>query len=78
MRRESAIVLPELVAELVRLKVDIIVVAGVHAAVRRPRSDQDDSHRHGEPWPILSRQVWLIALARPGGNVTGLTKLPEN
>jgi ABC-type uncharacterized transport system substrate-binding protein len=42
---------PELAAELVRLKVDIIVVAGgaglIQAAKKR---DQDDSHRYGGSW----------------------------
>ena len=43
--------LPELAAELVRLKVDIIVVAG--GATVDPggqECDQDDSHRYGGRW----------------------------
>ena len=43
--------LPELAAELVRLKVDIIVVAG--GAPIDPggqECDQDDSHRYGGRW----------------------------
>ena len=42
---------PELAAELVRLKVDIIVVAG--GDLRDPggqECDQDDSHRYDGPW----------------------------
>jgi putative ABC transport system substrate-binding protein len=41
---------PELAAELVRLKVDIIVVTGGGTWVRgRQECDQDDSHRDGGP-----------------------------
>ncbi len=51
--------LPELAAELVRLKVDIIVVAGGDALDPGGQEcDQDDSHRYGGRWgPILSRQA---------------------
>ena len=43
--------LPELAAELVRLKVDIIVVAGGDRADPGGQEcDQDDSHRYGGPW----------------------------
>ena len=39
---------PELVAELVRLKVDIVVVAGGTVDdPGGPECDQDDSHRYG-------------------------------
>ena len=50
---------PELAAELVRLKVDIIVVAGGdHAGPGGQECDQDDSHRYGGRWgSILSRQA---------------------
>ena len=51
MRRGSAIGLPELAAELVRLKVDIIVVAGGDAAIQAAKEcDQDDSHRYDGRW----------------------------
>ena len=43
--------LPELVAELVRLRVDIIVVAGGdHTNPGGQECDQDDSHRYGGRW----------------------------
>ena len=43
--------LPELAAELVRLKVDIIVVAGGVGHVRGAKKcDQDDSHRYDGRW----------------------------
>ena len=50
---------PELVAELVRLKVDIIVVAGGdRAGPGGQECDQDDSHRYDRALgPILSRQA---------------------
>ena len=41
---------PELAAELVRLKVDIIVVSGGPADPGGQECDQDDSHRYGGPW----------------------------
>ena len=42
---------PELAAELVRLKVDIIVVAGgEQGAPGGQECDQDDSHRYGGRW----------------------------
>ena len=43
--------LPELVAELVRLKVDVIVVAGgTPDDPRGQECDQDNSHRYDRPW----------------------------
>ena len=52
MRRGSAIGTPELAAELVRLKVDIIVVAGRDplGSRRLKNADQDDSHRYDGRW----------------------------
>ena len=62
--------LPELAAELVRLKVDLIVVAGTPAAVAAKRATSTI--------PIVTANaadpvdLGLVAsLARPGGNVTG-------
>jgi hypothetical protein len=42
----------------------------------RPRCDQNDSHRYDtglEPDPVVAG--FIESLARPGGNVTGLTNL---
>jgi ABC-type uncharacterized transport system substrate-binding protein len=42
---------PELLAELVRLKVDIIVIAGRDpVGPSSQECDQEDSHRYGRPW----------------------------
>jgi putative ABC transport system substrate-binding protein len=68
--------LPELAAELVRLKVDIIVVAGGDTDVRAAKDAT-------KTIPIVMMgagrdpvEAGLVeSLARPGGNVTGLTTL---
>jgi putative ABC transport system substrate-binding protein len=67
---------PELAAELVRLKVDIIVVAGGHHMVRAAKNAT-------KTIPIVMTgqgadpvEAGLVeSLARPGGNVTGVTNL---
>jgi putative tryptophan/tyrosine transport system substrate-binding protein len=67
---------PELAAELVRLKVDIIVVAGGAEQVRAAKNAT-------KTIPIVMtgsgadpvREGLVESLARPGGNVTGLTRL---
>ena len=67
---------PELAAELVRLKVDIIVVAGGITLVRAAKNAT-------KTIPIVMMgsgldpvEAGLVeSLARPGGNVTGLTNL---
>ncbi len=69
--------LPALAAELVRLKVDIIVTAGAPAA----RAAKEAT----VTIPIVMTQVgdpvgsgFVASLARPGGNITGLSTLaPE-
>ncbi len=74
MRRGSAIGLPELAAELVRLKVDIIVVAGGSRAIQAAKNAT-------KTIPIVMMGIGtdpveaglVESLARPGGNVTGLT-----
>ena len=79
MRRGSAIGIPELAAELVRLKVDIIVVAGGAPLVRAAKNAT-------KTIPIVMTgagadpvKAGLIeSLARPGGNVTGLTNLARD
>ena len=76
MRRGSAIGYPELAAELVRLKVDIIVVAGGDRLIRAAKNAT-------KTIPIVMTgagadpvEAGLVeSLARPGGNVTGLTNL---
>ena len=68
--------LPELAAELVRLKVDIIVVAGgaeqVRAAKNATKTIPIVMMGSGTD-PVVAGLV--ESLARPGGNVTGLTRL---
>jgi|SRR5688572_3812033 putative ABC transport system substrate-binding protein len=68
--------LPELAAELVRLKVDIIVVTGGGSSIRAAKNAT-------KTIPIVMSgtgfdpvEAGLIeSLARPGGNVTGITNL---
>jgi ABC-type uncharacterized transport system substrate-binding protein len=68
--------LPELAADLVRLKVDLIVVTGGPAALAAKGATSTI--------PIVIAQVGdpvgqglVASLARPGGNVTGLSSLIE-
>ena len=67
--------LPELAAELVRLKVDIIVAAGGTTGPGGQECDQDDSHRYGGHGTDPVEAGLVESLARPGGNVTGVTIL---
>ena len=68
--------LPELAAELVRLKVDIIVVAGGDTAIQAAKNAT-------KTIPIVMTGAgtdpveagFVESLARPGGNVTGITLL---
>src|SRR5262249_54830629 len=63
--------LPELAAELVALKVDILVTAGAGSAVgARKATSTIPIVFMGEPDPIGTGLV--ASLARPGGNATGL------
>ena len=68
--------LPELAAELVRLKVDIIVVAGGDALIQKAKNATKTIPivmTGGGSDPV---EAGLIeSLARPGGNVTGITNL---
>ena len=68
--------LPELTAELVRLKVDIIVVAGGTTNVRAAKNATKTTPivmTGGGDDPVAAGLV--DSLARPGGNVTGITNL---
>ena len=68
--------LPELAAELVRLKVDIIVVAGGVAMIRAAKNATKTIPivmMGAGPDPVEAGLV--ESLARPGGNVTGITNL---
>jgi putative ABC transport system substrate-binding protein len=68
--------LPELAAELVRLKVDIIVAAGANRTIQAAKTGT-------KTIPIVMAGLgsdpveagFVESLARPGGNVTGLTNL---
>jgi putative ABC transport system substrate-binding protein len=64
---------PELAAELVRLKVDIVVVEGGNTPVRAVKSATKTIPivMTGGSDPVEAGLV--VSLARPGGNVTGLT-----
>ena len=78
MRRGSSIGSPELAAELVRLKVDVIVVAGGTPPIRAAKNAT-------KTIPIVMVGRWadpveaglVESLARPGGNVTGVTNLGQ-
>ena len=67
---------PELAAELVRLNVDVIVVGGGSAMVRAAKNATKTIPivmMGAAPDPVEAGLV--ESLARPGGNVTGLTSL---
>jgi putative ABC transport system substrate-binding protein len=66
---------PELAAELVRLKVDIIVVGGGNTPVRAVKNATKTIPivMAGGSDPVKAGLIG--SLARPGGNVTGLTNL---
>ena len=68
--------LPDLAAELVRLKVDLIVAAGGTLTVRAAMNATNTIpivRTGGGDDPVKAGQI--ESLARPGGNVTGLTSL---
>ena len=71
--------MPELAAELVRLKVDIIVAAGGTGIIRAAKNATKTIPivmTGGGSDPVEAGLV--ESLARPGGNVTGLQSFPEN
>jgi putative tryptophan/tyrosine transport system substrate-binding protein len=70
---------PELAAELVRLKVDIILVAGGSAMIRAAKNATKTIPivmSGAAPDPVGAGLI--DSLARPGGNVTGLTSLSRD
>ena len=68
--------LPELLAELVRLKVDIIVAAGANRTIRAAKNVTKTIPIVMMGGGIDPVDAGLIeSLARPGGNVTGVTLL---
>ena len=67
---------PSLLTELVRLKVDVIVAPSTTSDPGSEAGDQNDPYCHGDRQ--RSSCGWVIAsLARPGGNITGLTSIAE-
>ena len=66
--------LPELAADLVRLKVDLIVVTGLPAALAAKKATTYHTHRDCEVGDPVGQGL-VASLARPGGNVTGLSSL---
>ena len=64
---------PELAAELVRLKVDVIVVGGV-GITRAARQATDTIPVVVGAAGDLVRAGLVASLAKPGGNITGSTK----
>ncbi len=70
--------LPDLAAELVRLKADVIVVAttpAIHAAQQATRTIPIVMAVSGDP----VESGFVASLARPGGNITGLSfQTPES
>ena len=70
---------PELVAELVRLKVDIVVVAGGTSMIRAAQSATKSIPivMAGAP-PDPVKAGLIESLARPGGNITGITVLSRD
>ena len=70
--------LPELAAELVRLKVDIIVVAGGDGPIRAAKNATKTIPivmTGTGPDPV--EEGLVKSLARPGGNVTGITNITK-
>ena len=62
--------LPDLAAELARLKVDVIVTGGVApTSLRRRKQPRRFPLFTQDPDPVGNG--FVVSLARPGGNVTG-------
>ena len=68
--------LPDLLAELVRLKVDVIVVAGGSAVIRAAKNATKTIPIVMVGQGLDPVEAGLVeSLARPGGNITGFTNL---
>jgi putative ABC transport system substrate-binding protein len=67
--------LPELAAELVALKVDLIVASGSPAVSRPNRSPTRSRSSWGALTRIRSPPVLSQGLAHAGGNITGITEM---
>jgi ABC-type uncharacterized transport system substrate-binding protein len=68
--------LPELAAELVRLKVDLIIVAGGSATIRTAKNATKTIPVVMSGFGLDPVEAGLVdSLAHPGGNVTGFTDL---
>ena len=66
--------LPDLATELVNLKVDVIVVAGTPAIIAAQKATTSIPIVMGNSGdPVADR--FVKSLARPGGNITGLTQM---
>jgi len=65
--------LPDLAAELVRLRVDIILAAGDSAAVQAAQSATKTIPIVMMAFADTAQLGFVTSLARPGGNVTGLS-----
>ena len=71
--------LPELAAELVRLKVDVIVTGGDIPVRAAKNATKDDSHRYAGPTGIDPVEaVSLKALPVPAETLLALQTLPQN
>ncbi len=68
--------LPEIAAELVRLKVDVIVVAGARPAIQAAKNATKTIPIVMTGAGVDPVEAGLVdSLARPGGNVTGITDI---
>ena len=65
--------LPALTVDLVGRGVDVDVCSRRRLATRGERSDFDDPNRSLSSWTTRSATGVVASLARPGGNLTGLT-----
>ena len=64
--------LPELAADLVRAQVDVIVTSGTPATYAAMQATQTIPIVFGSAGAVVEKGI-VASLARPGGNVTGLT-----